>query len=135
MRWRLGPPLPWDRKVMLSDNPDWEIDPAESWEAEQAFYQEHDLPPDLDPPMGRIATITHLANLVDYLINLVGDEHVALGGDVGGISADQWPLGLDHTGHLPRLTADLLGRGYGEDSLRRILSNNWYRIYRECLPT
>ncbi len=135
MRWRPGPPPPWDRKVMLSDNPDWEIDPAESWEAEQAFYQEHDLPPDLDPPMGRIATITHLANLVDYLINLVGDEHVALGGDVGGISADQWPLGLDHTGHLPRLTADLLGRGYGEDSLRRILSNNWYRIYRECLPT
>ena len=59
---------------------------------------------------------------------------MGLGGDIGGIGADQWPLGMDHTGHLPRLTAELLGRGYDEDSLRCILSDNWRRVYRECLP-
>ena len=71
---------------------------------------------------------------MDYLVNLVGHEHVGLGGDIGGIGADQWPLGMDHTGHLPHLTAELFSRGYGEDSLRCILSDNWRRVYRECLP-
>ena len=134
MRWRPGPPPPWDRKVVLTGNPAWELDPAERWEAEQSFYRAHDLPPDPALPHGRIATIAHLADLVDYLVNLVGHEHVGLGGDVGGIGADQWPLGMDHTGHLPRLTAELFSRGYGEDSLRCILSDNWRRVYRECLP-
>ena len=108
--------------------------PGERWEAEQSFYRAHNLPPDPAPPHGRIATVAHLADLVDYLVNLVGHEHVGLSGDIGGIGADQWPLGMDHVGHLPRLTAELLGRGYDEDSLRCILSDNWRRVYRDCLP-
>ena len=105
-------------------------------DAQQRFYEEHDLPPDPSPPAAaeRIATAADLADQVEYLVNVMGIEHVGLGGDVNGIEAHQWPVGLDHVGELPHLTAELLRRGWREDDLDKFLSRNWYRVFGECLP-
>lgn len=101
---------------------------------QERFYRENALPPDEPVPPVRLARLSHLADLVDYLVNLVGDEHVGLGGDVNGIGADQWPEGMDHVGQLPHLTAELLRRGYREEILTKLLSSNWLRVYRATLP-
>jgi len=103
-------------------------------DAQEEFYRRHGLPPDPEMPIDRPVNVGHLADLVDYLVNLVGVEHVAIGGDVNGIDDHQWPKGMDHIGHLPRLTAELLCRGYRADALEKILSGNWMRVYRDCLP-
>jgi membrane dipeptidase len=68
------------------------------------------------------------------MVKVMGVEHVGLGGDVNGITLDSWPLGMDHVGQLPRLTAELLRRGYVEEDLERLLARNWLRVFRECLP-
>jgi membrane dipeptidase len=105
-------------------------------EAQEKFYRQHNLPPEPGSqqqqrePRG---TVSHLADLVEYLVRLVGMEHVGIGGDVNGIDRD-WPTGMQHTGELPHLTAELLRRGYKEDRLRKLLSDNWRRVYSQVLP-
>jgi membrane dipeptidase len=64
----------------------------------------------------------------------MGIEHVGLGGDVNGITPHSWPLGMDHVGELPHLTAELLRRGWREPDIEKFLSDNWLRVWRECLP-
>jgi membrane dipeptidase len=118
----------------------WTRDPEERMrlrknrQEQEAFFRKHGLPPEPETPPIRPVNVGHLADLVEYLVNLVGVEHVAIGGDVNGIDDHQWPEGMDHIGHLPRLTAELLRRGYKADALAKILSSNWLRVYRECLP-
>ena len=102
--------------------------------AQGAFFQARGLPPDPAIPKARAATLSDLADVVDYLVGVVGMEHVAIGGDVNGIDDHQWPEGLDHLGELPHLTAELLRRGYDVGTLQKILSANWVRVYKECLP-
>jgi len=105
-------------------------------EAQEAFFHEHNLPP--DPPLPsaaeRLATVADLADQIEHLVNVMGIEHVGLGGDVNGIDDHQWPLGMDHVGELPHLTAELLRRGWSEEDLERFLSRNWRRVFAECLP-
>lgn len=98
------------------------------------FYRKHNLPP--DPPMTfiRAATLSELADAVEYLIKRLGIDHVAIGGDVNGIDDDAWPESMVHIGQLPYLTAELLARKYNEVQLRKLLSDNWRRVYARCLP-
>lgn len=72
--------------------------------------------------------------MIDYLVRLVGIDHVGLGPDVNGIDDDQWPEGLDHIGQLPRLTAELLRRKWPEEKLCKLLSDNWRRVFARGLP-
>jgi membrane dipeptidase len=90
----------------------------------------------LPPPASteRIATVADMADMIEHMVKVMGVEHVGLGGDVNGITLDSWPLGMDHVGQLPRLTAELLRRGYVEEDLERLLARNWLRVFRECLP-
>lgn len=99
----------------------------------EAFYQEHSLPPE-PKAEGRAAKISDVADVIDYLVKLAGIDHVGIGGDVNGIDDDQWPEGMDHVGHVPRLTAELLARGYDEPQLRKLWSDNWRRVFARCLP-
>ena len=103
-------------------------------EAQERFYSERGLPDDPGMPADRAASVGDLADLVDYLLNLVGEDHVGIGGDVNGIDDHQWPEGLDHVGQLPVLTAELLRRGHTPEMLGKFLCRNWERVYRECLP-
>jgi len=98
-------------------------------DAQGHFYRQHQLPPDPEISQERIVDITHLSDLVDYLIKLMGVDHVGMGGDVNGIDDHQWPSGMDHIGELPNLTAELLRRGFGEDELEKLLASNWRRVY------
>jgi membrane dipeptidase len=103
-------------------------------ERRNAFFREHGYP--IPPPVdeSQRATLAQMADQVEYLVNVCGIEHVGLGGDINGITGHSWPLGMDHLGELPHLTAELMRRGWKDESLRKFLSENWYRIFSECLP-
>ncbi|MEI8309205.1 MAG: membrane dipeptidase [Verrucomicrobiota bacterium] len=102
--------------------------------AQERFYREHNVTPPPPASEERMATISDMADHVEHLVNVMGIDHVALGGDVNGITAHSWPAGCDHVGELPALSAELLGRGWPEADLGKFLSENWLRVWRECLP-
>lgn len=126
-RWVLAQTRDPDERIRLRN------DPA----AREKFSRDHQLPPEsglAEVHRMRGATLTDLAQVIDYLVKLVGIDHVGLGPDVNGIDDDAWPEGMDHIGQLPRLTAELLRRGYTEPQLRKLLSDNWRRAFTRCLP-
>jgi membrane dipeptidase len=117
-------------------DPDERIRLRNDAEAEQSFYRDHNLPadPELTELRARhVARVVDLANLVDYLVALVGIDHVGFGPDVNGIDEEAWPADMLHIGRLPRLTAELLRRGYDETQLGKLLSDNWRRSFGQCL--
>ncbi|MBI4461970.1 MAG: membrane dipeptidase [Acidobacteria bacterium] len=66
---------------------------------------------------------------IDYVVKLVGVDHVGLGSDFDGA----WmPEGMDDTSHLPRLTQALLDRGYSEADIKKILGGNTLRVTEEA---
>ena len=103
-------------------------------EGRARFLREHGYPPVPTPGRERVVTVAHMADHIEYLVNLIGIDHVGLGGDINGIGDDQWPVGMDHVGELPHLTAELLRRGWKREALKKFLSENWYRVFEAGLP-
>lgn len=98
---------------------------------------------------------------IDHFVNLVGIEHVGLGidyfpGQAGvaelstaekayqrAVESGRWkprsyppppyhyPAGIETPRTLPNLTKRLLERGYDEEGVRKILGENWLRVYQD----
>jgi len=66
-----------------------------------------------------------MADHVDYLVDKLGIEGVALGSDFDGALM---PTDLSDCSKLPNLTAVLRARGYDDASLHRIGYENWLRV-------
>jgi membrane dipeptidase len=75
-------------------------------------------------------TIKDVADHVDHLVKVAGIDHVGLGSDFDGIT--RWPEGLDDVSSFPRLTDELLRRGYSEEDIHKILGRNVLRAFREA---
>jgi len=105
-------------------------------------------------------TIDELINHIDYIVNLVGIDHVGLSFDYyhgqagvadlatavkgyeNAIASGLWqadsypppphhyPKGIDTPQTFPNLTERLLARGYNEDDTKKILGGNWLRVFR-----
>jgi microsomal dipeptidase-like Zn-dependent dipeptidase len=125
-RWLLKNVLDADERARLRKNR----------QLQEKFFRDNNLPPDpaLEYSGERLATIEDMARHIEHLVNVCGEDGVGLGGDVNGITPDSWPLGCDHVGELPHLSAELLARGWSESQLEKFLSHNWRRVWRECLP-
>ena len=78
------------------------------------------------------ATLEMVLDHVDYIVELVGPQHVGLGSDFDGIG--DTPDGLEDATKLPAITAGLLDRGYSEPDIRDILGGNFLRVFREVWP-
>ena len=98
---------------------------------------------------------------IDYVVELVGSDHVGLGIDYyqgqagvadlataealyrGAVASGRWnpesyppppyhyPAGIETPRTLPNLTRRLLERGYSEDDTKKIIGGNWLRVFRE----
>jgi len=66
---------------------------------------------------------------MDYIISLIGDDHVGLGSDFDGISIV--PRGIDDVSKMPELTRVMLQRGYSTERIQKILGGNFMRVFRE----
>jgi membrane dipeptidase len=81
-------------------------------------------------PDGRAAgdetTVAEIANHVDYLVEKIGLDKVALGSDFDGATM---PGDLKDAAGLPLLVDELIRRGYDDAALRQIAYENWLSIF------
>ena len=68
---------------------------------------------------------------IDYVKNLIGIDHVGIGGDWDGVEV--LPKKIEHIGKLPALTKVLIDRGYTKKEIRKILGENFKRVFKEVL--
>ena len=99
------------------------------------------------------ATLDEFLDQIDYVKHQIGAEHVGLGPDfVDGQPAatetgrnrllfpremtGDWPWtyakGFENISELPNVTAGLLGRGWSSADVRRVLGENWLRVYEKA---
>lgn len=76
------------------------------------------------------ATLAQVADHIDHIRNLIGSEHIGIGGDYDGIR--DLPVGLEDVSTYPDLFAELLRRGYSDDELKNIAGRNLLRVFREA---
>jgi len=102
---------------------------------------------------GKDSTVEDYVEAIDYVINLVGEDCVGFGTD---FTQDQdqaffdWlvhdkgdgreliafgeivnPLGMRTIGEYPNLTEAMLGQGWPETKVRKIMGENWLRVLKE----
>jgi membrane dipeptidase len=109
----------------------------------------------LAPPT-REATLDDLLNQIDYMVDLVGPDHVGIGTDFTegrsegfldrafgrhappGVTPEwPWigPVGFKTVDDFPNVTDGLLNRGYDEDTVKKILGENMLRVFETVWPT
>jgi len=76
------------------------------------------------------ASVLDALDHIDYMVKLVGAEHVMLGSDFDGMGP-MTPQGLEDASRLPGITAGLMARGYDEASITAILGGNFRRIFAQ----
>lgn len=70
-----------------------------------------------------------IADHIDHAVKVAGIDHVGLGSDFDGISIT--PVGLQDVSDLPLLTRVLNLRGHSDEDLRKILGENFLRIFAQ----
>jgi len=67
---------------------------------------------------------------IEHVIKVTGSKnHVGLGSDFDGIFST--PEGLEHTGKLVNITAELFKRGYKDIDIKKILGGNFSRVFKK----
>lgn len=90
---------------------------------EYLFKKYPDEVKSLRPPLSML--IDHL----DYIVKMIGVDHVGLGSDFDGINSA--PQQLDDVTSMPLITKALMERGYRKKDIRKILGENFLRIFEE----
>jgi len=75
------------------------------------------------------ATLARILDHLEYLVRVMGPDHVALGSDFDGFTGRV--DGLEDVSRLPALTAGLLSRGCDAPTIKKILGGNALRVFRE----
>jgi membrane dipeptidase len=70
-----------------------------------------------------------IADHIDYMVNVAGEDCVAIGSDFDGISA--LPEGVTGSDFFPVLEAELRSRGYSEKRIDKIFNANFVRVLEE----
>jgi membrane dipeptidase len=76
-----------------------------------------------------LATLKDVANHIDHLRDVAGIEHVGIGSDFEGFVGQV--EGLEDVSCYPALFAELRGRGYSDDELKRLAGLNFLRVFRQ----
>jgi membrane dipeptidase len=93
-------------------------------------------------------TVEHLLDHIDYMMRLVGDDHVGLGFDFSTETEDDYeyfkyktqvyprppwiyPAGIDGFEKIPNVTRGLVARGYSDGTIRKIAGGNFLRVFRQ----
>ncbi|HVF87067.1 MAG TPA: dipeptidase [Pyrinomonadaceae bacterium] len=77
-----------------------------------------------------LVSIARVVDHIDYIVSLVGVDHVGLGSDFDGIQAV--PRDLASVADFPNLTTELTRRGYTESGIEKILGGNVLRVMEEA---
>jgi membrane dipeptidase len=72
--------------------------------------------------------LSQLLDHLDYIVKMIGIDHVGIGSDFDGIESAPSPL--DDVAALPLLTKALLERGYSKKHINKILGENFMRVFK-----
>lgn len=92
----------------------------------QAYIQEYSA--DKKP----YVHVSKVAEHIDYVVKLVGIDHVGLGSDFDGVG-DTLPEGLKDASMYPNLIAELLKLGYSREDIEKICSGNFFRVWEKIM--
>ncbi len=73
-------------------------------------------------------TIAELVDHIDYIVKLVGDDYAGIGSDYDGVGS--LPVGMDDVTTYPKITEELVRRGYSKSSIKKILGGNVLRVMK-----
>lgn len=105
-----------ERDSMLKINP-------EPYFADKFLFEKYPAEvQNMRPPLSLL--IDHL----DYIVQLIGVDHVGLGSDFDGVNS--LPVGLEDVTTYPSITKALLERGYSKKDVRKILGGNFLRLLK-----
>jgi membrane dipeptidase len=76
------------------------------------------------------ATVEDLVDHIDYVVKLIGVDHVGIGTDFDGGGGVE---GCDDVSELPNITKELLRRGYSEEDIQKIWGKNIMRVFRKVI--
>lgn len=105
-------------------------------------------------PAGNESTLEDFVRVVDYLVELIGVDHVAVGTDFTEGQPEEWfdwiltgkskkgpqlklnhplknPEGIQHAADFPNLTASLLDHGYSASDVRKIMGENIIGLFSD----
>ncbi|HEY8205622.1 MAG TPA: membrane dipeptidase, partial [Pyrinomonadaceae bacterium] len=74
--------------------------------------------------------ISKLIDHIDHIVKVAGIDHVGIGADFDG--ANDMPEGARDVSMLPNITYELLKRGYSEQDIRKILGENFLRVFAQA---
>src|SRR5213075_1133395 len=74
--------------------------------------------------------ISKLIDHIDHIVKVAGIDHVGLGPDFDG--ANDFPEGARDVSMFPNITYELLKRGYSEQDIRKILGENFLRVFAQA---
>ena len=77
------------------------------------------------------ATLERVLDHVDHIVKVASVDNVGLGSDFDGIETT--PKGLEDVTRMPYLTEGLLKRGYKEDDIRKVLGENFLRVFKQVI--
>jgi len=75
-------------------------------------------------------SLTVIVDHIDHIAKVAGIDHVGIGSDFDGVPS--LPEGLEGVSDLPKITYELLRRGYSEGDIRKILGENLLRVFAEA---
>ena len=71
-------------------------------------------------------TVSDVADHIEHIARVGGIDHVGIGGDFDGMEAT--PVGLEDVSCYPKITEELLERGWSEGDIRKVLGENALRV-------
>jgi len=101
-------------------NEKYKDDPERRGEESDKLEAANPLPP---------LPISKLIDHIDHIVKVAGIDHVGIGADFDG--ANDMPEGARDVSMLPNITYELLKRGYSEKDIRKILGENFLRVFGE----
>ncbi|XP_053373215.1 dipeptidase 1-like isoform X2 [Mercenaria mercenaria] len=90
----------------------------------------YDLYINCPPDNTSVATLSQVADHIDYIKNLIGVDYVAIGADYDGIPS--LPKDLEDVSTYPALFAELIRRGWGMEDLQKLAGKNLVRAFMQA---
>lgn len=81
-------------------------------------------------PDERVAPLSVLLDHVEHMVKVMGEDGVGLGLDFDGVGDDR-VVGLEDVSMLPNITQGLVDRGYGPQTICKILGGNFLRVFQQ----
>jgi len=93
-----------------------------SRQAEMTRQRRQDIPP-----------LSNLIDGIDYIVRLVGADHVGISSDWGGYMVNI--KGIENAGEYQNIAQALLSRGYSREDVAKIMGENLLRVFDEVVST